>query len=431
MNQLTKVISYAKGYDNISLSTYEVMCKWYENKKHIINNIFNGQLIYEFPNLIEVELSKEEKNEIFNKFITELDSDIDYFDNFDDFLLFLSDNKEGFFSNTVVNTNRTETKTKRVQKGDKLLKTFKYFINNDDNRLRYYQDLASKYIQQNKLTGHLCLSVHPLDFLTLSENNCGWRSCHALDGEYATGNFSYMLDSSTFVCYLKTNKQEQLKCFPPGMLWNSKKWRVLAHINQNHSAVWFSKQYPFSNKKLMENIWKHPYFCYNGFHKPYACGITQMVNIYNEKVLMDSQHLIYFQGKIFDIQAFIHQNPSATNFNDLLSSFQGCPAVIMNKWTIFQDFITTEDLINEFKVEIGEDFKPLCGCDKEFYSNEDFVCEKCREKAYGNVKRCECCEGIIHDELFTFVNKTTDEVISVCEECYKYLKKYEDLELMH
>ena len=42
------------------------------------------------------------------------------------------------------------------------------------------------------MEGYLYLSIHPLDYLSISETNHGWRSCHALDGEYRNGNLSYL-----------------------------------------------------------------------------------------------------------------------------------------------------------------------------------------------------------------------------------------------
>jgi hypothetical protein len=63
-------------------------------------------------------------------------------------------------------------------------------------------------LQQNKITGRLCFSVHPLDFLSMSENNCGWRSCQALDGDFRAAALAYMIDSSTVVAYIEEEDTE-------------------------------------------------------------------------------------------------------------------------------------------------------------------------------------------------------------------------------
>ena len=46
-------------------------------------------------------------------------------------------------------------------------------------------------LQDVKVSGDLVLSVHPLDYLSISDNNHNWYSCHSLDGEYGAGNLGY------------------------------------------------------------------------------------------------------------------------------------------------------------------------------------------------------------------------------------------------
>ena len=45
-----------------------------------------------------------------------------------------------------------------------------------------FQTKMSMILQENCVSGRLCISVHPLDFISSSENTYNWRSCHALDG---------------------------------------------------------------------------------------------------------------------------------------------------------------------------------------------------------------------------------------------------------
>ena len=126
------------------------------------------------------------------------------------------------------------------------MKALKFFIDNE-GALRHYQDRISNIIQANSFSGILCLSIHPLDYLSSSENMSNWRSCHALDGEYAAGNLSYMTDPSTIICYLKSNDENDviLPMFPPDVPWNSKKWRCLLHFSDDKDMMFMSKHYPF------------------------------------------------------------------------------------------------------------------------------------------------------------------------------------------
>lgn len=131
-----------------------------------------------------------------------------------------------------------------VPVGMKVSKALKFFIDNE-GALRHYQDRISNIMQANNFSGTLCLSIHPLDYLSSSENTSNWRSCHALDGEYAAGNLSYMTDPSTVVCYLKSNDPVQLDNFPQDLLWNNKKWRMLLHVSPGkHSVCVAGREYP-------------------------------------------------------------------------------------------------------------------------------------------------------------------------------------------
>ena len=87
--------------------------------------------------------------------------------------------------------------------------------------------------------------MHPLDFLSLSENNSNWRSCHALDGDYRAGNLNYMADDVTIVAYIKSSSgDEKLREFPKSVPWNNKKWRALLFINED--VCYLGRQYPFA-----------------------------------------------------------------------------------------------------------------------------------------------------------------------------------------
>ena len=112
----------------------------------------------------------------------------------------------------------------------------------------------SMLIQSNKVKGTLCFSVHPLDFLSASESTHGWRSCHALDGEYRAGNLSYMVDDCTFMVYLKSDKDAILPHFPSDVPWNDKKWRCYFYIDRANKLIYAAKQYPFHSDAALELI---------------------------------------------------------------------------------------------------------------------------------------------------------------------------------
>lgn len=218
---------------------------WLENKQDIIR-AFGDRLIYEFPEKVSFEVTDELKKQRVQNFINYI-WEIGY----DSLGRFLDHQKDGFYLNQVIEEYNFLGKI--ITKGTKLLKAFKYFIS-DEQLLHQLQDKASMILQENKIEGTLCFSVHPLDYLSISENTYNWRSCHALDGEYRAGNLSYMMDKSTIVCYLKGEDQVKLPNFPEDVLWNSKKWRVLLYLSNDWTMIYAGKQYPFSSDSGMKML---------------------------------------------------------------------------------------------------------------------------------------------------------------------------------
>ena len=221
--------------------------KWEKNKEKFIKR-FNG-LIYEYPEPVEFTLDVNQKK------VRAMDFAATVSDTFNNPTLaeFIDDNLDSFFENKV------STKLyPNIPEGMKLLKAFKYFEYNK-KALRRIQDMASQIIQEDKIKGTLCFSVHPLDFLSSSENTYHWRSCHSLDGEYRAGNLSYMMDESTFMVYIKGADDQFLPAFG-STVWNSKKWRMLLHTNDNDTVLFAGRQYPFSSRS----------------------GIDLVLNIYND-----------------------------------------------------------------------------------------------------------------------------------------------------
>ena len=139
--------------------------------------MFGGELIYEFPQKVNFELGPKEKNMRIDEFISTLQG---RYDNYD-LAMFVEKMKEGFFDNEVP-FDYTLDNGQKISKGMKLVKAFKYF-EEDKSLLTDMQNHASRIIQEDRIEGTLCLSVHPLDFLSNSENDSNWRSCHSLDGE--------------------------------------------------------------------------------------------------------------------------------------------------------------------------------------------------------------------------------------------------------
>ena len=177
---------------------------WREAKKSFIE-LFGDKLVYQWPISLSFSLGEREKEERVNHFIQVIDEEYCLYE----LSLFLEAQKEGFFENKVITDYEflnAQGDWVSVPVGMKLIKAFKFFVS-DAALLHRVQDEASMIVQENKLTGYFCMSVHPLDYLSSSENQYKWRSCHALNGDYRAGNLSYMCDKSTVICYINISVQ--------------------------------------------------------------------------------------------------------------------------------------------------------------------------------------------------------------------------------
>lgn len=107
----------------------------------------------------------------------------------------------------------------------------------------------SKIKQSSGGEGKLAISIHPNDFLTLSDNDSGWGSCYTLSklSSYAGSTTTLMQTPSVFVVYFHSGSNSFLKS-EEYEGWNSKTWRMLAYLTPE--GLMFGNQYPFSSSFL-------------------------------------------------------------------------------------------------------------------------------------------------------------------------------------
>lgn len=324
------------------------------------------------------------------------------------------------------------------------------------------QNYASRIIQENKVEGTLCLSVHPLDFLSLSENNYNWRSCHSLDGEYRAGNLSYMMDNNTVICYLKGADDVPLQAFGP-VTWNSKKWRVLLFVSNDCNMVIAGRQYPFESKSGMDIVLRQLLF-QSGICKIY--GTWDRWSDWNAAL-----NCISFKGQdkyitledfyiptsigLVDLQQLYQVHPQAKNFDDVLHSscykpfytikYSGLsdnPYVSLDK-TLFEignmtyclecgeaECLKAEDTMRcgdcEFEYGTTEnDIFGYCECcgrrmyiESSYTVNDEMWCETCFDQY---AKQCERCGSYHYQDYVKYDNETQQYLCSAClEELYGY-----------
>lgn len=108
----------------------------------------------------------------------------------------------------------------------------------------------SQVLNQKKISGELHLSIHPMDYMTMSDNNSDWISCmNWIEwGEYRMGTVEMMNSPVVVVAYITNNRD---KFYPLGRssdTWNNKKWRELFIVNKG--IITGIKGYPYENKDI-------------------------------------------------------------------------------------------------------------------------------------------------------------------------------------
>ena len=413
--QVRSVLSYSQGVSGSDLSLDPLMEHWFESKKKIIEkfsaiNNEDWSLICELDEVVEIELSANEKRQKYERFR----SSLGWANYMVSLRNFLDANYEGFFENRVVAdyTVQVGGQDKIITKGSKILKAFKYFIKNESER-KQYQDLASMAIQDGKIKGKLCLSVHPLDYLSSSENTYNWRSCHALDGEYRAGNLSYMTDKSTIVCYLKGEEDAQLPNFPQNIKWNSKKWRMLLFLSDEWNAMFAGRQYPMMIPSILDKIQLVARIClglstygsWSGWHDD---QITQ----FNYKDKKDEIYLrnpyIPMGNRIYPIHNLIKDGENTYHYNDLLKSSCYTPMYCWNK----------SDTGAGIHFHIGEEVKCLHCNEYKFSDSDNIFCDGCCQRYGGDGCTCSDCGNWVREDNLIYIDYQDRYICRYCYEHY-------------
>ena len=179
--------------------------------------------------------------------------------------------KNSFSKNIVVEINGVKFK---AQKGQKVMSVIRSFCRSytklfpgaseeiDMNLSDSINTIANEYSailnKKRNSSTKLRISIHPLDYLTMSDNNYSWESCMRWTsatpqeaGCYRVGTISCMNNPYTVVAYIEGDK----KWYPLGenyISWSNKKWRELFIVNP--SVVAAVKGYPYSLPSMEKYI---------------------------------------------------------------------------------------------------------------------------------------------------------------------------------
>lgn len=415
-----------------------------------MTHFLEGELSYIYPEKVTFELNDNSKRQRYQQFLDYINEVFNWQDDIPllDFLDIVD--YKTFYTNSLP-FDYSLPDGKIIQKGSKIIKAFKYFVQND--LLYTLQNQASELIQENKVEGYLTFSVHPLDFLSSSENTFNWRSCHALDGEYRAGNLSYLLDSSTMICFLQSGTDTKLPRFPQDVPWNNKRWRMLLFFDDKFQVMFAGRQYPFSSPGALDTVrkifqehlveerytWglsKKP--AWSNWHNDYLHEFNYSEHPEDDAYIEEDRYAIINHG-IWDIHQIFKDAKDSKHFNDITrSSCYTKPYYMYEKQWCKQptiefhigaaipclkcgnDIIKSNDTMLCPTCDVDSDRYTTCACcgtsmpsDAGYWVDNEYICDSC---FISEVFQCEQCL----EYHFTNQKHYIDETDSiVCEHCYE------------
>lgn len=387
--QFNKVLCYSQAQSEVN--TDKLFDIWQKAKQRFIL-LMGNKLIYECPEPVTVYLPTAARDERIDGYIEkvwEISGEIGEF---------LTQEKEGLIDNKVWTpyTIRNKEVPVGMRIGKALHKFFDVYCS--ANELEWIIQELSRIIQENTVTGKLCISVHPLDFLSLSENNHSWRSCHALDGEYRSGNLSYMCDEVTAIAYIKSEEDTILPRFPEDVPWNNKKWRCLLFCDAARNIIWAGRQYPFTamgaldlvDTKLLSEV---NYFDLVGQHRKSSGWVGKTFKKFSPKFDANSDETfeltvphLHINGKIYSLKNFVSDHKNSMAYNDLLRSHYYTPIYLTYGYPNFSPDVDP--------IVIGGDTPCIhCG-ERHIYNSDAMFCSDdllYNPEDTDDIVYCACC----------------------------------------
>lgn len=234
-----------------------------------------------------------------------------------------------------------------------------------------------------KTKGTLCLSIHPMDYMTMSDNLENWDSCMNWmnDGGYRGGTVEMMNSPCVVVAYLKHPTHKLEDC------WNSKVWRELYIVTPTTIAN--VKAYPFLNSWLTKYIlnWLR------------ELAETSGVGVYE-----DSIKCLSAEGYSDDSEWF-HENK--ININFITDTMYNDCGRVDQYYYLKKDIYDVNKTINYS----GTRSCMICGEPYDFSDESNLLCEDCE---YISSFQCsECGDWVCKEDAYE-----DDDGNYYCSECW-------------
>ena len=391
----------------------DVLREWADSKQTLYHTLGN-KFIVEFPIEYSRPISdiaddcwKETVYQSkFNKFLSNLMSEFWCATTVDSMFIHNIDNMATNTINIeapISVQHKLTQKTIVIQPGAKYFRTLHHLVKECggkyDNIFEEFRIRISQITNQRSLKGTMCISIHPMDFITMSDNSYGWDSCMKWvddTGDYRIGTVE-MMNSPIVVCaYLKGsepfnfgwNKNDEFTT------WNNKKWRELFVVTPE--LITEIKSYPYDNEEFTKAV----------MDTLLALSKENDGNEYDTEVYWTRSTHVNSRG--MRLQFGTYENGMYNDFG----CYRNNKGHLMHYNSQIMENIT--DYNNYYITYSGAKTCMICGACIDDYNADpkEVVCEK---HGYYTSTTCSCCgRRLVSDNIF-YSDWTEQEY---CEECY-------------
>ena len=344
------------------------------------------------------------------------------------------------FTNRVVKGftyHNKDGKIVKVPEGAKVMKVLQKMAKEFDlPDFEIFRNHISRITEVRKSKIKFTLSIHPLDYMTMSDNVNGWESCMNWTqgpGSYRSGTIEMMNSPLVVVAYITTKPYYPTNT---SIEWTSKSWRELIIVHPN--TICSVKSYPYYNiafDKALVNwlanlVEEKTEWRYNRKQPQESLECCSYIGAWQDKKDKDDHFLLNFETNemyndfgntenygIFSI------NPPDNKYHTFTINYSG----LMTCMCCGEDGYWSDDT----EMVVCEDCDPptYCYCCGERVNANDaievdgeWVCEDC----YHDLNRCLCCEDAHFDDNFipVFVGHIENQTINVdydehyiCSDC--------------